>query len=136
VAFAQKISKIDGQPATLQNRAHLVRLDMPLDHPLMRHPPMAQLLQDRGFARHRHPARPLTVYPQPENAPGGKRQIDQLDPELVLGLEISNDHAIMRFGAGHAPFYLPKAQNASKKSKQIVHATKFSAMHPIASNSR
>ena len=57
----------------------------------MRHPPMAQLLQDRRLARHRHSARPFTVYPQPENAPGGKRQIDQLGPELFLGLEVSNE---------------------------------------------
>ncbi len=88
VGFARKF-KIDGQPAAAQNRAHVqVRLPMPLDHPLMHHPQIAQPLQDRGFARHRHPVHPFTVYPQ--------------------------------LGAGRAPFYLPKAQNASKESKTAV----------------
>jgi hypothetical protein len=128
-------------------------------HPLMRHPPTAQLLQDLGLASHGHPASPFAVYAQPERAAISERQIEQLDAKLFTGFKIGNDHAIVRFdslahsftlrasrlclglpvhsiGTGHAPSYLVKPNNARNKSRSPVHDKKFSAMHLITSNSR
>jgi hypothetical protein len=103
--------------------------------PLMRHPAMTQLLQDPGLAPDRHFAGPFSVYPEAKRAPGGEGQIDQLDFELLSGLKVANDHAIVRFGTGHAPFYVPKAINASKKSMSNVHAEMYSLVYRISSTS-
>jgi hypothetical protein len=86
-------------------------------HPLMRHPPTAQLLQDPGLATHRHPASPFPIYAQPERAAGGERQIKQLDAKLVTGYKITKGQAVVRFGTGHAPSYLAKTNNARNRSK-------------------
>jgi hypothetical protein len=104
--------------------------------PLMVDPPTAQLLQDPGFASHGHPASPFPIYAQPERAASRERQIEQLDAKLVTGFKISNDHAIVRFGTGHAPSYLVKPNNARNKSRSPVHDKKFSSVNPISSNSR
>ena len=153
--FGKRNSKIDGQPPLPRIACIQVRLDMPLDHPLMRQPAMAQLLQNLGLARRRHPARPFTVYPRPENVTGGKWQIDQLDPESVSGLETNNERAIMRFdslahsftlqasrlcrglpvhsiGAGDAPSNRPTLFFNSQKSKTTVHKEMYVPVYNIS----
>jgi hypothetical protein len=85
----------------------------------MRHPPTAQLLHELCFASDRHLPHPLH-YPQPESPVGSERQIDQIDIQQLASLEVVNGHAIVRFG-GIPHFYRSKANNASQKSKTIVH---------------
>ena len=102
---------------------------------LMRHPPVAQLLQDPGLASYGQFARPFPVYPEPEGASGGEWQIDQLNPELLRSLKIGNDHAVMRFGAGHAPFYRSNVNNARAKAKPFVHEKKYSPVYEVTSTS-
>jgi hypothetical protein len=104
--------------------------------PLMVDPPTAQLLQDLRLAAHRHPASPFTIYAQPETAARRERQIEQFDAKLVTGYRIANDHAIVWFGAGHAPSYPIKPNNARNKSKSLVHDKKFSFVNPFSSTSR
>ena len=89
--------------------------------------------QDRCLAADGHLARPFPVYPQAKAASGSKRQIDQFDAQSLFGFEIGNDHAVVRFGARHTPFYKSNRQDASDKSKIIVHGKKYSAVHTIAS---
>jgi hypothetical protein len=101
----------------------------------MGHPPVAQLLQDPGLASHGQLARPFPVYTEPERASGGERQIDQLNPKLLRSLKVGNDHAVMRFGAGHAPFYRSKANNARTKAKRLVHEKKYSPVYEVTSTS-
>ena len=105
-------------------------------HSLVQHPPAAQLLQDRRLASHRDLARPSAIDPQPKNPPGGKGQIDQLDPELVARRKIGPDHAIMRFGTGNAPFYRPNSNNPRQKLKTIVHEKINFPVYDIRSCSR
>jgi hypothetical protein len=102
---------------------------------LMRYPPGSQLPQDRRLASHRHLARPLSIDPQAETAPGSKRQIDQFDAQSLFRFKIANDHAVVGFGARHAPFYKPKHLKASDKSKIIVHNKKYTAVYTISSTS-
>ena len=102
-------------------------------HPLMRHPPTAQLLQDPGLASHGHPASPFAIYAQPERAPRCERQINQLDAKLVTGFKIGNEQAIVRFGTGHAPFYGSKTNNARKKSRPSVHEQMHSPVYNLGS---
>jgi len=101
----------------------------------MRHPPGSQLPQNRRFASHRHLAGPLSIDPQAKTAPGSKRQIDQFDMQSLFRFEITNDHAMVGFGARHAPFYKPKRHKASDKSKIIVHNKKYTVVYTISSTS-
>ena len=101
----------------------------------MKHPPGSQLPQDRRLASHRHLARPLSIDPQAETASGSKRQIDQFDVQSLFRFEIANDHAIVGFGARHAPFYKPKDLKASDESKIIVHNKKYAVVSTISSTS-
>ena len=64
---------------------------------LMRHPPPTQLPQHGRLAACWHLARPLSVHPQPEGASPGKGQINQLDLQLLLGNEVTNGQAVVRF---------------------------------------
>lgn len=88
---------------------------------LMRHPPGTELTQHRCFAPHGQLARPLPIHAQAERAPGDKWQIDQFDPELIAGLEVGYDYAVVRLGTRHASFYESNPHNTSHKSKMIVH---------------
>lgn len=88
-------------------------------HALMRHPPVTQLLQDPGLASHGEFARPFPVYPEPEGASGDEWQIDQLNPKLLRSLKIGNNDAVMRFGAGHAPFIPLRSEQHENESKTL-----------------
>jgi hypothetical protein len=101
----------------------------------MRHPPGSQLPQNRRLAAHWHPASPLSIDPQAETAPGSKRQIDQFNAQSLFRFKIGNDHAVVGFGARHAPFYKPKHLKASDKSKIIVHNKKYTVVYNVSSTS-
>lgn len=134
--FGLKIQRLTGNRPLPRIARVQVRLDMPLDHPLIRHPAMEQLLQNRGFARHRPPARPFTICPQPENPPGGKGQIDQLGPELVPGLEVSNRLRDNVLWGGACSLRFGQNAEREKEIKTDRAREKSSTMRLITSNSR
>ena len=122
---------------------------------LMRHPPPTQLPQHGRLAACWHLARPLSVQPQPEGASPGKGQINQLDLQLLLGNEVTNGQAVVRFdslahsftlrasrlcrglpvhsiGTWHAPSYRANAFSTSQKPKTIVHDEMYVRVYKIS----
>jgi hypothetical protein len=75
-----------------------------------------------------------SVYPHPKPALRGERQIDEFHFKAGAADVILNDHAIMRFGTGHDPFYLSKPLPASPILSVIVHAKVSSRAYRPRSN--
>ena len=71
----------------------------------MSHPPLAQMGEHPGLARHRQFAGRFAVHPQAVEA-RRPRQVDQIDFEEFAGKVVLCGECVMRFGTWHDPFLL------------------------------
>jgi len=67
--------------------------------------PGPYLLRYNRLTRHRYFGCPLSIDPDAKTSTFEKREINQFHFEAVSGKVILNEHAVVRFGTRHSPFY-------------------------------
>jgi hypothetical protein len=93
----------------------------PLTLPLVFNEPGPHLLRHNCLTRHGYFGRPLSIDPNPKTPTFQKREINQFHFEAVSGKMIFNEHAVVRFGTRHPPFYLSKFLLTSEMSISMMH---------------